>query len=48
MANEIVRTQDDGIVHARISGEMTPVDQKALEGLAKELAVLLARNCRCW
>jgi len=37
VANEIVHTKDDGIVHARISGEMTPVDQKALEGLAREL-----------
>lgn len=37
MANEIVRPMEDGIVHARISGEMTPADQQALEAIAKPL-----------
>jgi len=37
MANEIVQSKEDGIVHARISGEMTPLDQQALERVAKKL-----------
>lgn len=37
MANEIVQSSEDGVVHARISGEMTPEDQQALEVVAKRL-----------
>lgn len=37
MANDIAQSMEDGIVRARITGEMTPLDQRALEGVAKKL-----------
>jgi len=37
MANEIIQASEDGVVHARISGVMTPEDQRALESLARRL-----------
>lgn len=35
MAHDIIQAHDDGFVHARISGVMTPADQHALEGVAR-------------
>jgi len=37
MANDIAQSEEDGIVRVRISGEMTPFDQRALEGAARKL-----------
>lgn len=37
MAHDIIQANADGVVHARISGVMTPGDQQALEGLARRL-----------
>jgi len=37
MAHDIIQANEDGVVHARISGVMTPDDQHALEGLAVRL-----------
>ena len=37
MTIEIVQAGKGGIVHARITGEMVPADQKMLEGLASRL-----------
>ena len=37
MTIEIVQAGKGGIVHARITGEMAPADQKMLEGLASRL-----------
>ena len=37
MSNQILPSQEDDIVHARISGVMTLADQQALETLAKKL-----------
>lgn len=37
MAHEIIQASDDGVVHARITGVMTPDDQHALEGAARRL-----------
>ena len=37
MTHEILHSNDDGIVHARLSGAMTHADQQALEALAKRL-----------
>jgi len=37
MTSEIIQANDDGVVHARISGVMTPDDQRALEATARRL-----------
>ena len=37
MTHEILQNNEDGIVHARLSGTMTLSDQQALEALAKRL-----------
>ena len=37
MTTEITQADEEGVVHARISGVMTPADQQALEGLARRL-----------
>ena len=37
MTHEILHCNEDGIVHARLSGAMTLADQQALEDLAKRL-----------
>jgi hypothetical protein len=37
MTIEIVQAGEGGIVHARITGELAPADQKMLEGLASRL-----------
>jgi len=37
MTHEILQCNEDGIVHARLSGAMTLADQQALEGLAKRM-----------
>ena len=37
MTIEIVQAGEGGIVHARITGELGPADQKMLEGLASRL-----------
>lgn len=37
MTTEITQANEEGVVHARISGVMTPADQQALEGLARRL-----------
>lgn len=37
MAHQIMQADDDGVVHARLTGVMTPDDQHALEDLARRL-----------
>lgn len=37
MTHEILHSNEDGIVHARLSGAMTLADQQALEDLARRL-----------
>ena len=37
MAHDIIQADADGVVHARISGMMTPDDQRGLEDLATRL-----------
>ena len=37
MTHEILHFNEDGIVHARLSGAMTHADQQALEDLARKL-----------
>ena len=37
MTSAIIQANDDGLVHARISGVMTPDDQRALEATARRL-----------
>lgn len=37
MAHEIIQANADGVVHARISGVMTPDDQHGLEDMARRL-----------
>ena len=37
MAHEIIQANADGVVHARISGVMTPEDQQGLEDMAARL-----------
>lgn len=37
MAHEIIQAYDDGVVHVRVTGVMTPDDQQALEAVARRL-----------
>lgn len=37
MTNKITRSEDDGVIYARISGVMTVADQRALEAAARRL-----------
>jgi len=37
MAHDIIQADADGVVHARISGVMTPEDQQGMEDMARRL-----------